>query len=84
MSGVFFFCEITCSFLCMSSVSVIPPPHIHTYFLEFSERKISGFYADRLVGNGMEIPWFTVLGSHGHGKYYIIILQKAERADSLK
>lgn len=60
-----------------------PTPHTHL-LIRFSERKISRFYADRLVGNVMEIPCFTVLGSHGHGKYYIIILQKAERTDSLK
>lgn len=72
----------------MSSVSVIPPPHIHTCLLDFLrdiKYQVSGFYADRwLVENVMEIPCFTVLGSHGHGKYYIIIFQKAEKADSLK
>lgn len=69
----------------MSSVSVIPPRYIHTLAFRFSERyQVSGFYADRLVGNVIEIPCFAVLGSHGHGEYYIIILQEAERADSLK
>lgn len=85
MRGVFFFCKVTCYFLCMSSVSVSPPCYIHTLDFRFSERyQVSGFYADRLAGNVIEIPCFTVSGSHGHGKYYIIILQKAERTDSLK
>lgn len=61
-----------------------PTLHAHLPF-KFSERyQVSGFYTDRLVGNVIEIPCFSVLGCHGHGKYYIIILQKAERADSLK